>query len=98
MKKLLVSTIRLTMRGTSFADNCEIPPNLGGYIYIACLSDGLAPVGMNSKYGFIDKTGKEVVPLKYHRIDEFYNDLALAKLDGKMFFIDKQGNYVKDFE
>lgn len=79
MKKLLVSALRLTMRGTSFADNCEIPPNLGGYIYISCLSDSLAPVGMNSKYGFIDKTGKKAKDYSF-RFFSFFVKITLNDL------------------
>ena len=43
---------------------CERPV-VYGYDDIDCLSEGLAGVKKNGKYGFIDKTGKVVIPFKY---------------------------------
>lgn len=55
-----------------------------------------ASVSLNQKYGFIDKTGKEVVPLKYDRVNNFDEDLGLAvvQLDGKYGVIDKSGKEI----
>ena len=57
-------------------------------------SDGLAPVGLNGKYGFIDKSGNEVIPLKYDNAGSFSEGRARVKLNGKYGFIDKSGNEV----
>ena len=32
--------------------------------------------GSNSKWGFVDKTGKEIVPIKYETIEEAYQILV----------------------
>jgi len=48
------------------------------------------------KFGFIDKTGKEVIPIIYDFAMPFFDGLAGVKKDGKVFYIDKQGKYVKD--
>ena len=57
-------------------------------------TDGLAKVKLNGKYGFIDKTGKEVVPPIYDEIGFFLDDLAKVKLNGKMGFVDQTGKEV----
>lgn len=63
--------------------------------------EGMAVVGINNKngffdykYGFIDKTGTEIIPLKYDYAEPFSEDLACVELDGKCGFIDKTGNEV----
>ena len=61
-------------------------------------SDGLASVKLNNKYGYIDKTGKEVIPLKYDGVDVLFNSfeegLVRVELNGKYGFIDKTGKEV----
>ena len=54
-------------------------------------SEGLAAVKLNGKYGFIDKTGKEIIPLKYDFANCFSEGLALVRLNNKWFYIDKNG-------
>ena len=56
--------------------------------------EGLAKVKLNDKYGFIDKTGKEVIPIKYDDAYSFSEGLALVKLNNKYGFIDKTGKEV----
>ena len=58
--------------------------------------EGLAKVKLNDKYGFIDKTGKEVIPIKYDHAYGFSIGLALVKLEGKWFYINPKGECVKD--
>jgi serine/threonine protein kinase len=54
----------------------------------------LAPVGLNEKYGFIDKTGREVIPLKYDAASSFSDELAMVMLNEKCGFIDKKGKEI----
>jgi hypothetical protein len=54
--------------------------------------DGLAEVELNGKQGFIDKTGKEIIPCKYDKAWYFSEGLACVRLDGERIYIDKQGN------
>ena len=41
----------------------------GGYGFVGEDSEGLASVELNGKWGFIDKSGTEVIPCKYDVID-----------------------------
>lgn len=58
--------------------------------------DGLAMVqGTNGKWGFIDKTGRLVIPCKWNYIDSFCDGLAMVQGDNwKWGFIDKTGRLV----
>ena len=57
-------------------------------------SSGFARVGLDGKWGFIDKKGKKIIPLKYDFASIFSDDVAKVGLDGKYGFIDKTGNEV----
>jgi hypothetical protein len=55
-------------------------------------SEGLCPITVSSdKFGFIDKTGKVVIPLKYDLVDLFSEGLAKVTLNNKDGFIDQSG-------
>lgn len=60
-------------------------------------SDGLAPVEKNKKAGFVDTSGRLVIPVVYDYAFTFSQGEALVKKDGKWFFIDRKGNYVSPF-
>lgn len=78
-------------------DDIVITPN---YDYATDFSEGLAVVANFSltklhRFGFIDKTGKEIIPLKYSSADKFSEGLAPVKNElGKIVFIDKTGKEV----
>ena len=57
-------------------------------------SEGLAGVKKNSKWGFIDKFGKEVITCIYDRVWSFSEGLARVAKNGKYGFIDKSGKEV----
>ena len=61
-----------------------MPPKYNAVLYF---SEGLAGVELKGKWGFIDKSGKEVVPLKYEDVTGFKEGLAAVKLNGKWGFI-----------
>ena len=44
--------------------------------------EGLASVSLNGKYGFIDKTGKEVISLIYDKVWHFEKKQSLGKNGG----------------
>jgi hypothetical protein len=52
------------------------------------------------KYGFVDKTSREVVPCKYYKAKDFFDGLALVEFDGKDLYINKKEKEVKvkDFD
>lgn len=56
-------------------------------------SVGLALVRQNGWWGYVDKTGKEVIPFVYEDARYFNkNGKAKVKLNGETFFIDVKGN------
>lgn len=65
--------------------------------YIDDFSEGLACVGIRGRgYGFIDKTGKLVIPTIYENADSFRNGKASVKKDNKWCHIDKNGQVLSD--
>ena len=50
-----------------------------------------------SKHGFIDKTGKEVIPLKYEEANSFHAGMAAVKYNKKWGFIDQTGKVIIPF-
>ena len=61
------------------------------YDFAGVFSEGFAAVKLNGKYGFIDKTGREVIPCKYDYTFKFSEGFAAVELNGKYGFIDKKG-------
>jgi hypothetical protein len=51
-------------------------------------------VCLNKKWGFVDRTGNEVVPLKYDNAMPFIDGLAAVCINGKWGYTDKTGNEV----
>lgn len=64
------------------ADKTVIIPAQYDEINKEGFSDGLAGVKLNNKWGFIDKTGKPVVEMKYDYISEFMNGYAVVTMGG----------------
>jgi hypothetical protein len=57
-------------------------------------SEGMALVIKNDKYGFIDSTGKEQIPIQFEDAASFSEGLAAVRVDGKNGFINKEGKMV----
>lgn len=49
------------------------------------------------RYGFIDRTGQEVIPCQYAGVYDFDQGLALVKLENKQALIDKTGREIIPF-
>ena len=73
-----------------------------GLILFACLfisgargqqpeSKSLFSVERDGKFGYIDRTGKIVITLKFEGANEFHEGLALVTANGKKLFIDTTG-------
>jgi hypothetical protein len=64
--------------------------------YDACslFSEGLNAVFINERWGFIDITGKEIVPCIYDNASDFSEGLAAVSINEKWGFIDKSGKVV----
>ncbi len=95
--------IILANNDLAYADEPEVLWIEGNYDLVMPFSEGLAVVSLNGKGGYIDKTGKEVIPLRYNYADSFGEGLARvilrAKQDGydnsyKFGFVDKSGKEV----
>jgi hypothetical protein len=54
----------------------------------------LFPVNKDGKWGFIDRTGKIVIPLQFDSANDFHEGLALVTASGKKLFIDASGRVV----
>lgn len=61
---------------------CE-KPQVTGYDEVGCLSEGLAIVRQNDKYGFVDKVGQVVIPLMYDDVRPYSEGLAGVQKDNK---------------
>jgi hypothetical protein len=60
--------------------------------------NGYATVRIAGRWGMIDSTGREILPLKYRELDYFVEGLAGASLDGKKFgFVNTTGTVVIPF-
>ena len=51
-------------------------------------------VKINNQFGFIDETGKLVIPAKYDDTNSFSDGLAVVKINSKWGFINKSGELV----
>ena len=54
----------------------------------------LYPFSDKGKYGYINKTGKVVLPAQFEFAEKFYEGLAVVKQGGKRGFIDATGKIV----
>ncbi len=98
---ILVTTILTS--NLAFAEECVQPQTNKKYYSVGCLTEGLAPVGFNKdtfgvKWGYVNKRGKEVIPLKYDFVMYFGEGIAPVKLNGKWGYIDKKMNEVLSFK
>ena len=88
MKKILLSALLLS---AAFITHAE------GYDSIHAFNEyrkGWALVEKNGLFGFIDRSGAEVVPVVYSRIsyfNEYTKGLALVERNGKKGFINRKG-------
>lgn len=89
----LVGTILFTQAIWADTWKCEIP-KVTEYDHVSCLFEGLAWVQKDGKWGYINKTGKVVIPLQYDDAYSFYEGLAVVKKDGKYGFINKTGKII----
>ena len=80
-----------------FSKEFSVPENeIEGSCDFGSFNDGMATFSVNWKDGFINKNFEEVIPPIYDFAYDFKDGMALVKKDGKMFYIDKQGNFVKE--
>lgn len=68
--------------------------NLDYYYEIALFHEGLARVRKNDLYGYIDKTGKEIIPCRYENAESFSDGLAKVEKRNYYGYIDKTYGYI----
>lgn len=62
--------------------------------YVGSFSEGLARFQRDCRWGFLDKTGGEVITNIYDNVGDFSEGLARVESSGKWGYIDHQGNQV----
>ncbi len=62
--------------------------------YYSKMSNGLISVKSGTKAGYMNASGKVVIPLQFQFAYDFHEGLARVQANGKFGLIDKQGNYV----
>lgn len=93
-KRCLALSLALTMslglaNTVMAASAAEIPIVEDNYREAGDFSEGLAAVRELFYWGFIDHTGKEVIPCQYGGAKEFSEGLAAVYSDEKWGFIDQ---------
>jgi hypothetical protein len=66
----------------------------GVYDYIGKEKDGLRPVKLKNKWGYLNREGKVVIPVVYDQLDFNGNGLFGIRLSNKWGFADGTGNVV----
>lgn len=69
----------------------SVVDKMKNYDEVSSFYSGLAAVKKDGKWGFIDKTGKEIIALQYDDARDFNQELAAVQKDGKWGFVDKTG-------
>ncbi|AEB77520.1 WG repeat-containing protein [Clostridium botulinum] len=69
----------------------ELTPDF--YEEITYYKDDLFRVKNNNKYGFINRSGKVVIPVKFNNFLEFNDNFCIVDLNGKYGILDKSGHY-----
>jgi WG containing repeat len=71
------------------------------YDWVAEFSEGVAAVGIDDKLGYIDNSGKIVIPAIYDvdglLSNKFYKGVAIVVKDKKFGLINKKGENITDF-
>lgn len=82
-------------KGAAFIDpQGKIIADLKAYTYFEKYAEGLVGATKGKKQGFLDKTGKEVIPFDFTSVTVFSEGLAFVKDGKKQMFIDKTGKTV----
>lgn len=80
-----------------FVGNYYYPPHFANGMAVISgnfIGTTLATFGLNTKYGYIDKSGKFVIPQTFDEAFDFSEELASVRVGKKYGFIDKTGHMV----
>lgn len=62
------------------------------YDFCSSFENGVAAVNLNNKRGFINKAGKEIVPLMFDNIERLEDGRLKCTLAGEVRYFDNLGN------
>ncbi len=68
------------------------------YQEVGLFNEGVAPVMLGGKYGYVDRDGTCVIPYKYEFAGVFSEGLARVRMGEKYGFIDKNGKAVVPYK
>src|SRR5690554_5998565 len=89
--KSIIGTIAFTL----FCVSC-IAQTAFKYDQVGAFNEGLARIKQDGKWGYLDATGKEVIPFEYDDAGSFSEGLAPVMKRKKWGYIDKSGRVVID--
>lgn len=81
-------------KGSSRAPEASLQNIKSKYDWVSPYHDGLAKVRKGHLYGFIDKHGKVVIPIKYDDAWDFRNKRTRVGLHGRFGFINTKGEVI----
>src|SRR5262245_60877119 len=61
---------------------------------LARIQDGIVSVRTDGKYGYANCFGNEILPAKYERAEDFFDNRARVRENGKWCYINKRGEIV----
>jgi antitoxin component YwqK of YwqJK toxin-antitoxin module len=64
-------------------------------VNVGCVIENYYTGCVGGKWGYIDKTGKEIIPIIYDKAYSFSDGKAEVTLNGRTFYIDENGNEIK---
>ena len=67
------------------------------YVDSNLFSDGLAPVELGNKWGYINRKGKPIIPFEYDSVEDFRKGVAVVTKADKKGLIDKKGKIIVEF-
>jgi hypothetical protein len=78
--------------------NWEIEPTYDGLVPDTIFACGLASVKKDGKYGYINQSGKTIVPFIYDRTYDFSDGIGRVEKDGKVGYITTDGKLITKIE
>lgn len=93
------AAVTLSGKGACYIDKTgeAVIPFIKECTFVGYFSEGLVLLAKDGKYGFFDKTGKEVIPCKYDDALGFSDGFAPVMQNGKWGYIDKTGKEAVPF-
>ncbi len=73
---------------------CGIEASNRFYHSLHAFSEGLAAIYLDGKWGYIDRSGQTVIPIKYEQVSPFSGGLAVVQLHGRTGCIDRTGKEI----